>query len=106
MKYEPIFGDQSLFDGAPEDSTHATRGGGFYRATESGGVQYLSRGPLNGDMCECLDGYLIAERRIIAEPKRWTAADQKAGRLPEVGAKLLHKDKGMCEFVGVGERQH
>ena len=85
MKYEAVFGDQSLFDDAPSISTHATRGGGFYMVTESGGVQYLSRGPLNGDMCECLDGYLIAERRLIAEPTRWTAEDQKAGRLPEVG---------------------
>ena len=52
MKYEMIFGDASLFDGAPEFSTHATKKGGFYRATERGGVQYLSRGPLNGDMCK------------------------------------------------------
>ena len=88
MKYEPVFGDQSLFDGAPSDSTHATKRGGFYRVTEDGGVQYLSRGPLNGNMCKCIGGYLIAERRIIAEPKRWTLEDQKAGRLPEVGCRV------------------
>ena len=28
---------------------------------------------------------VLAMRRIIKEPKRWTVADQKAGRLPEVG---------------------
>ena len=28
---------------------------------------------------------VLAMRRIIAEPKRWTVEDQKAGRMPEVG---------------------
>ena len=88
MKYEAVFGDQSLFDGAPSDSTHTTKGGGFYRVTEDGGIQYLSRGPLNGNMCECIGGHLIAERRIIPEPKRWTVEDKKAGRLPEVGCRI------------------
>ena len=88
IKYEPVFGDQSLFDDAPIEATHATQGGGFYMATDGGGVQYLSRGPLNGYMCKCIDGYLIAERRIIAEPKRWTVADQKAGKLPDVGCRV------------------
>ena len=27
MKYEMIFGDERLFDGAPECATHATKGG-------------------------------------------------------------------------------
>ena len=31
---------------------------------------------------------LLAMRRIIAEPKRWTVEDQKAGRLPEVGCRI------------------
>jgi hypothetical protein len=31
---------------------------------------------------------IIAMRRIIQEPKRWTVEDQKAGRLPEVGANV------------------
>jgi hypothetical protein len=25
MKYEAVFGDQSLFDGAPEEATHAKK---------------------------------------------------------------------------------
>ena len=99
MKYEPVFGDQLAFDGAPSDSTHTTKGGGFYRVTEDGGVQYLSRGPLNGDMCKCIDGYLIAERRIIAEPKRWTLEDKKAGRLPEVGC-AVDTFIGECVVIG------
>jgi hypothetical protein len=28
-------------------------------------------------------------RRIIKEPKRWTIADQQAGRLPPAGSKYL-----------------
>ena len=31
---------------------------------------------------------LIAMRRIIAEPKRWTVEDKKAGRMPEVGCRV------------------
>ena len=95
MKYEAVFGDQSLFDGAPSDSTHTTKGGGFYRVTEDGGVQYLSRGPLNGDMCKCIGGHLIAERRIIPELKRWTLEDKKAGMLPEVGSLVEWNDCGV-----------
>ena len=34
--------------------------------------------------------------------KRWTWEDKKAGRLPDVGAELIHKTKGICYFVGVG----
>lgn len=33
---------------------------------------------------------VLAMRRIIKEPKRWTWEDKKAGRLPEVGAKCSH----------------
>ena len=101
IKYEPVFGDQSLFDDAPIEATHAAQGGGFYRATDGGGVQYLSRGPLNGDMCNFIDGYLIAERRIVAEPKRWTLEDKKAGRLPEVGAEYAVSGC-IVEHLGVG----
>ena len=31
---------------------------------------------------------VLAMRQIIAEPKRWTVADQKAGRMPEVGSRV------------------
>ena len=34
-------------------------------------------------------------RRIIADPKRWTVADQKAGRLPEVGSLVEWNDCGV-----------
>ena len=44
---------------------------------------------------------MIAMRRIIKTPV-WTLEDKKAGRLPEVGAELIHKTIGICYFVGVG----
>ena len=91
MKYEAVFGDQSLFDGAPEEATHATKGCGFYKI-ENMSAKYVSDGIFNGTEVLSVGGNLIAERRIIADPKRWTVADQKAGRLPEVGAKYMGRD--------------
>ena len=88
MKYEMIFGDERLFDGAPECATHATKGGGFYYV-DSGIVKFISNMFFGArDVCG-LAGYLVAERRIIKEPKRWTWEDKKAGRLPEVGCKCV-----------------
>ena len=87
MKYEMIFGDEKLFDGAPEMATHATKGGGFY-GIHDGMVEYISDGIFNGMRISSVSGYLIAERRIIKEPKRWTWEDKKAGRLPEVGCRV------------------
>ena len=89
MKYEMIFGDEKLFDGAPESATHAVKGGGFY-SVKNKFVSYVSSGIFNGSNVEALGGYLIAERRIIKEPKQWTLEDKKAGRLPEVVAKYAY----------------
>ena len=99
MKYEMIFGDEGLFDGAPEYATHATKGGGFY-FIDTGVVKFISNMGFGArDVCE-LAGHLVAERRIIAEPKRWTVEDKKAGRLPEVGAKYSAGDfELVCIFV-------
>lgn len=88
IKYEAVFGDQALFDGAPESATHAVKGGGFY-SVKNKFVSYVSSGIFNGSNVEALGGYLIAERRIIKEPKRWTWEDKKVGRLPEVGAVVV-----------------
>jgi hypothetical protein len=88
MKYEMIFGDEALFDGAPEMATHAIKGGGFYGVND-GMVVYISDGIFNGIKISSVSGYLIAERRIIPEPKRWTWEDKKAGVLPEVGCVVL-----------------
>ena len=96
MKYEPIFGDQSLFDGANDCHVFACKkdGGAIYWHDHS----ILSAGSVTVRGC-------IAMRRIIAEPKRWTVADQKAGLLPEVGSLVMVEDveaeNNIFEFAGV-----
>ena len=45
---------------------------------------------------------MISQRGESIKTPVWTVTDQKAGRLPEVGAELIHKTKGICYFVGVG----
>ena len=95
IRYEPVFGDQSLFDGAPEDAEFA---GWFCQEIRwymiLDGKILFSDG---GTWCTSDNPYLSADiaamRRIIKEPKRWTAEDQKAGRLPEVGCKCRQGNK-------------
>lgn len=87
MKYEMIFGDEKLFDGAPDDAEYA---GWFCQEIRwymiLNGKILFSDG---GTWCTSDNPYLSADiaamRRIIKEPKRWTWEDKKAGRLPEVG---------------------
>lgn len=99
MKYEMIFGDEKLFDGAPEYATHATNGGGFYGVND-GMVEYISDGIFNGMKISSVSGSLIAERRIIKEPKRWTQDDKDAGKLPDVGAIVITKQHEGHAFEG------
>ena len=91
IKYEAVFGPQHLFK-----STNA---------------EVIVVGP-RGDKTESNiglmagntpDGYVIvAMRRIIKEPKRWTWEDKKAGKLPDVGSKLICTETwDAFEFVGV-----
>ena len=79
MRYAAVFGDQSLFDGANDCHVFACKkdGGAIYWHDHS----ILSAGSVTVRGC-------IAMRRIIAEPKRWTVEDQKAGLLPDVGAEF------------------
>ena len=102
MKYEMIFGDEKLFYGAPDECFCVAKNvygeNVYYKAVDAclfwldGGkwkpLRFMSYTP-------------IAMRRIIKTPV-WTVEDQKAGRLPEVGAELIHKTRGICYFVGVG----
>ena len=109
-KYEPIFGDQSLFDGAPEDAEAV--GGGkplqdalvFYKFSD-GEFQYKYEAEIDDwkvSTCKHPQSVIKAMRRIIKEPKRWTVEDQKAGKLPEVGSKLIYTETwDEFEFVGV-----
>ncbi len=97
MKYEMIFGNQGLFSVAPTDATAVwvdEDGGNFYYKLDSGGLHSW-----DGSWHNCVnvtdDICFSAMRRIIAEPKRWTVEDQKAGRLPEVGCNIAGKKTGI-----------
>lgn len=85
MKYEMIFGDETLFDGAPEDVDMIGYSGGFYKNSPDGPM-YCCGCTFTTD--EYRNKGFIAMRRIIKEPKRWTWEDKKAGRLPEAGVKV------------------
>jgi len=82
MKYEMIFGDESLFHKAKENDVLAIKCNStilFFTCDD----EYQP--------CDVLLGssqFSVAMRRIIQEPKRWTVEDHKAGRLPEVGANV------------------
>ena len=100
MKYEPVFGDQSLFDGAPEDVVIAIKD-----VLSTKKVYYFSKNGWiknnNGRRLDC-DVHQIAMRRIIKEPKRWTREDKKVGRLPEVGSIFTYRDETLtCLFIDV-----
>lgn len=103
MKYEMIFGDEALFDGAPEDAEYA---GWFCQETRwymvLNGKILFSDG---GTWCTSDNPYLSADiaamRRIIKEPKRWTWEDKKAWRLPEVGANVIGKRAVLCYEVAL-----
>lgn len=92
MKYEAVFGDQSLFDGANDCHVFACK--------KDSGEMYWHDESFLGACGVTVHGH-IAMRRIIPEPKRWTVADQKAGRLPEVGAEY-NFDGCIVEHLGNG----
>lgn len=109
IKYEAVFGDQSLFDGAPEDAEAV--GGGkplqdalvFYKFSD-GEFQYKYEAEIDDwkvSTCKHPQSVIKAMRCIIRTPI-WTVEDQKAGKLPEVGAKLIYTETwDAFEFVGV-----
>ena len=91
MKYEAVFGNQGLFDGMMPDCEFIV--GTYWYKIKDGKCFYCEKynqkyawSP-TGDAAKALYP-VIAMRRIIAEPKRWTVEDQKAGRLPDVGAEV------------------
>ena len=92
MKYEPVFGDQSLFDDAPEDAEMAASVCQMPRwyTMFNGKVLFCDSKKESWQSADFNrpGSQLLAMRRIIAEPKRWTVEDQKAGRLPEVGCRI------------------
>ena len=85
MKYEPVFGDQNRFNEQNNEMAevmlwHDFLGPNFVSLKE------LSR--MNSEGSIPHSSVVLAMRRIIAEPKRWTVEDQKAGRMPEVGSRV------------------
>ena len=80
MRYEMIFGDEKLFAGVPE-YVEFIRYNSYSRDYLWGDLNVMHH--LTFKDLTALP--IVAMRRIIKEPKRWTFADQKAGRLPEVG---------------------
>ena len=90
MKYEAVFGNQELFDGAGTFT-----GLDVVVHSIASGIKSYAR--LSDLTPESLRNHPVcAMRRIVKEPKRWTVEDQKAGRLPEVLAKV---DGGVVVFV-------
>ena len=106
MKYEMIFGDEKLFDGAHEDAVIAIKRpfiegvrsekSYFFSTTFDAVMRAGSLFNFN-DVILKTDEY--AERRIIKVPV-WKKADQLAGKLPEVGAEVMCMDDSRHNFVG------
>ena len=95
MKYEMIFGEQLLFDGAPDDIV-AVRLNNYSRIS----YEYLTKEKLDALSVMDLKAIpIVAMRRIIKWPKRWTLEDKKAGRLPEVGCEVLNTDMSISRYV-------
>ena len=90
MKYEAVFGDQSLFDGLMTDCEFASEEYGYTFA--NGVLYYCERYNEKAGWSLSCKSHLtfkpLAMRRIICTPI-WTVADQKAGKLPEVGCNVF-----------------
>ena len=95
IKYEAVFGDQSLFNGMPDNTVLAV-------CDNESKTYYEDEQSNRSGVIRISGGYArIAMRRIIRTPI-WTMEDQKAGKLPEVGAKLIFTETwDAFEFVGV-----
>ena len=98
MKYEAVFGSQELFDNAPPGTELVGHSGGFYKNSPDGPI-YCGGCTFTTD--EYRNIGFIAARRVIRTPT-WTVEDQKAGRLPDVGAVIgITTYRKSYEFVGV-----
>ena len=91
-----MFGDQALFDGAPEYAEAVGVGKPlqdalvFYKFSD-GEFQYKYEAEIDDwkvSTCNHPQSVIKAMRRIIKEPKQWTLEDKKAGVLPEVGCRV------------------
>ena len=78
-KITPVFGPQELFNGASE-FVEVIRFNDYSREYLWGDLNTIQL--LTFEELKAIP--IVAMRHIIAEPKRWTVEDQKAGRMPEV----------------------
>lgn len=99
MKYEAVFGNQELFDGAGTFTGLDV----VVHSVASGIKSYARLSDLTPE--SLINHPVCAMRRIIAEPKHWTWEDKKAGRAPEVGSIFTYRDETLtCHFIdGDGE---
>ena len=103
MKYEMIFGDERLFFDAQKDCEmaevmlwHDCFGPNFVSLKE------LSR--MNSEGSIPHGSVVLAMRRIIADPKRWTWEDKMAGRLPEVGSEVILRTTGEIATINAANK--
>ena len=90
MKYEYLCGYESDFFTMPENVIAIVR------------LDHCVQGLTEFNQITECGKQVIAMRRIIKEPKRWTWEDKKAGRLPEVGSLIMEVESQYgFEFVGV-----
>ena len=89
-KYIPVFGPQELFKGVPEyvEFIRFNDYSREYLWGDSKSINHLTAMDLKAIP-------IVAMRRIVRTPT-WTVADQKAGKLPMVGAKFLYKNEELC----------
>ena len=86
MKYEAVFGNQELFKDCSENAILVISD----LTPTAPTVEFFSDDKLNFETVDVDSRRIkVAMRRIIADPKRWTVADQQAGRLPPAGSKYL-----------------
>ena len=76
MKYEYLCGYESDFFAMPENVIAVVR------------LDHCVQGLTEFNQITECGKPVLAMRRIIPEPKRWTVEDQKAGRMPEVGCRV------------------
>ena len=93
IKYEPVFGPQELFDGAP-DHVEVLRFNDYSKEYLWGDLNTVKL--LTSKELKAIP--IVAMRRIIRTPT-WSVADQKAGKLPEVGCRV-----GFCHKLNTNWR--
>ena len=85
MKYEMVFGDDGLFFDAQKDCEMVGNG---HHKVENGKLMVWNFSEKYWAESHTNTITISAMRRIIAEPKRWTLEDKRAGRMPEVGSRV------------------